>query len=566
MYKYLKTNNINIIREELSKCTYHDNNLLLYYICHLNTFIDTLDKDIIKLLLDYGSNINNLDRYNETILQLYFYKNSNGKQSSEIIKLFIDAGVDLHVKDKLNGSILHTYFSTKYIELENIKILVENGVNVSDLDSNNKTVIHYYINRLDVNIEILKYLLDNVSDITPFKYISYYYLQKLTPNKDIIKILIDRFGISLIDDYHIIYHYIKNCHVPDPVIVKMFIDNNVCEDVDYYIYSALEQYINITKSISVKILIGFIKLTIGESDHYKKRLLSIYISKCKNIDYSVVKYLHNIIKTRDELEGYPLHDYGKSNIKIYKLIISNYNFNINDVNEDGLTLLQISIINSLPVKVINYLLSKGADINVIDNYNRNILDLCLYYRNLNVLKIILKSKPPMKIIFETINNSFYFDQYDELILKEFIYICVPIYKEDFINCIRPVVIKSEYILDIVKKCYYDICKMNKCILYKSIPMVDLINYNNTGTLTRYVNNYNLNQTVDNLTIYKNIFNRKINNANYRIYLLECAINYFGKIVDDCVIIPKEIKYKIFSYFNKKDLNLFLDIRFKNIIS
>ncbi|APG58195.1 putative ankyrin repeat protein L93 [BeAn 58058 virus] len=273
MYSCLKTNNIDIIRKELSKYTHHGNDLLLFYIYQLHLYMDTLDKDIIKLLIDYGSSINKINGKDKTILHLYFDKIKNGKQSIEIIKILLDAGVDVHARDAFKRSILHTYFLTQNIELEIIKLLVEYGSNVSDLDGDNKTVVHYYINKFNIDFKILNYLLDNVSDVTPFKYILYYYLRDTLPNKDIIKILIDKFGISLIDGYHIVHHYIRYCHVPDPEIFKLFIDNNVCEDINYYIYSGLEQYINITRNISTKIIINFMKLTVGDSDQYKKEVI-----------------------------------------------------------------------------------------------------------------------------------------------------------------------------------------------------------------------------------------------------------------------------------------------------
>ncbi|APG58194.1 putative ankyrin repeat protein FPV031 [BeAn 58058 virus] len=98
--------------------------------------------------------------------------------------------------------------------------------------------------------------------------------------------------------------------------------------------------------------------------------------------------------------------------------------------------------------------------------------------------------------------------------------------------------------------------MNKCILYKSITMVDLLNCN-IDTLTRYSNNFTLIKTVEKLTVYKNLFTRRLRKANSRKYLLDRAINYFGYLVDDWDVLPIEIKSKIFSYFNKKDLNYLL---------
>ncbi|AFB76892.1 ankyrin repeat protein [Cotia virus SPAn232] len=562
MYRYsiydaLDSNKIEVIKYFLNNSS-RNNDFLQHYICGVNIYNYFLDINIIKLLLEYGTCINFLnDR--TTILHTYFNVNYKNIHSIEIIKLFITYGVDLSIKDKYKNTVLHKYFSTKYISLDIVKILVENGADISELDCYNLTVVHSYMFKLDVDITILTYLLDNVKNKSPFKHIVYYYLRCIKPKIHILKMLINKFGINLIDNYHIIDCYIFHCHIPDADILELLINNINCKsnNINDHVYNTLEHYLLLHyNDISIVTVKKFLKLFTCNKDQYIKRLLSKYISTSKNVEYSVVKYLHSIIKIPDELPGYPLHYYcfNKMNdIKIFKIILSNYNIDINDVNQDGMTILQLAIKNNLSDKIIKYIISKGADINIIDCYNNSILYTSLLYsKNSNVIRTILKAKPSLKIIHQTISSTINISIVKEKLLKEFIYISVPIYKEEFINKIISVVNVSESISNIVKKCYYDICKMNKCILYKSIPMVDLINYS-IDTLSRYVNNNELIQTVNELTIYKNNFNRRLKKAKKRIHFLNHIDNYFGYIINDWNLLPHELKNKIFSYLKNKDL-------------
>jgi ankyrin repeat protein len=88
--------------------------------------INNKDKDIIKLLLDNGADVNTISNYGMTPLMVAF--NINNKKDKDIIKLLLDNGADVNAQDydgrtPLLFAVLNNY------DKDIIQLLVDTGAN-----------------------------------------------------------------------------------------------------------------------------------------------------------------------------------------------------------------------------------------------------------------------------------------------------------------------------------------------------------------------------------------------------------------------------------------------------
>ena len=99
--------------------------------------------DAVKLLLDYGADVNILDDYGRSALKyaagaLNWAETSKAKQ---VVKLIIQAGADVNVKSTLGFTSL--MWAARAGNLEITKLLIEKGANVHDTDNDNNSALHY---------------------------------------------------------------------------------------------------------------------------------------------------------------------------------------------------------------------------------------------------------------------------------------------------------------------------------------------------------------------------------------------------------------------------------------
>ena len=118
----------------------------------------------------------------------------------EIIKLLINAGSNMNIKDKSNNTLTHFSIFTKEIEI--IRLIVENSKNINDVSNTGESALHIACNLGLYNVcELLKKNINiNITDIdNQFSCINYSISQN---NIQITKLLIDS-GIDLTNqDYY----------------------------------------------------------------------------------------------------------------------------------------------------------------------------------------------------------------------------------------------------------------------------------------------------------------------------------------------------------------------------
>lgn len=95
-----------------------------------------MDGSFIKLLIQYGADVNSRDNKGRT--PMHYVQFSRGYP--KVIDLLIQHGADVNAKDK-NGIVPLHY--VRFLEEKDIELLIANGADVNARDNNNMTPLHY---------------------------------------------------------------------------------------------------------------------------------------------------------------------------------------------------------------------------------------------------------------------------------------------------------------------------------------------------------------------------------------------------------------------------------------
>ncbi|QDJ94990.1 ankyrin repeat-containing protein [Hypsugopox virus] len=167
MFSYLESKHVTIdgVKHYLDNgCNPNDvtnmfkNNALHYYFYNEHD----IDIDVVKLLLEYGTNIHHKNWRKCSPLKEY----SRRKQiNSSIVILLLEATN----YENINEFDIHTYVTSQYIDTNLLKILIEKNINLC-LDKNNRTLFENYVKTNNPNLDILNILIKN-----DFNYRHYHY-------------------------------------------------------------------------------------------------------------------------------------------------------------------------------------------------------------------------------------------------------------------------------------------------------------------------------------------------------------------------------------------------------
>ena len=206
-----------LIKYDIDSNYYSYNN-----INYIENTIKSFDYDLVKLIIDKGANISNLNRrlddYGYSLLYLIFCKQSLEKRQ-EIINLLIINGININIKDNFGQSELSKRIqNAKNTDFEFIKLLIIKGNHVNLQDSYSNTPLMTCINftKKSLMYDIIKLLLENKPDI----YI------KNKKGKNILNYAKTKFG-KYSDFYSLIFNY------------KNIINDHLCEFDVRFIYNNL---------------------------------------------------------------------------------------------------------------------------------------------------------------------------------------------------------------------------------------------------------------------------------------------------------------------------------------
>ncbi|ORX66083.1 ankyrin, partial [Anaeromyces robustus] len=111
-----------------------DNDIIVEYIKFYHT-----DSNILKLLIDHGFNINQTDSLNEYLLNHFIIHHNN-----EIVKDLINYGTDVNIKDYEFGNISLIY-AIKEKNLEIVQYIIDHGSEIHYFNKNGESPLFYAI-------------------------------------------------------------------------------------------------------------------------------------------------------------------------------------------------------------------------------------------------------------------------------------------------------------------------------------------------------------------------------------------------------------------------------------
>lgn len=106
------------------------------------------NKELLKELLHQGADINQQDKFGETVLHTALLN-----QDSDSIKLLIDRGANVNVRDRFGTPLLHLAYSKDYIRGIHLLMAKGSGANLNLQDGLGRTLLHLATEKGDDEIE-----------------------------------------------------------------------------------------------------------------------------------------------------------------------------------------------------------------------------------------------------------------------------------------------------------------------------------------------------------------------------------------------------------------------------
>ena len=279
--------------------------------------------DAIRILLKNNININIEDRYGRTVLD-----EAALRSDGIMIRFFLDNGFDINRKNSMGRTILQDVALEGDYKI--FQILMNNRPDFNIKDSYGKTVLFDAVE--GQNINIIKDVVNNVDslNILDENYQTVLFKAVLKDNIEIAKLLIVH-GINV---------------------------NFLDKDGQNVLFNTILQG---SKNIPIIELLMKKDINMNIVDNNNKNVLDELL------------YVHDLQKnTSKELEGkYKLITPEKEYLPLALMFINN-GLDIDKIHEDGKTTLQIEIENKNFANV-EFLVNCGADLNVVDENDKNII-------------------------------------------------------------------------------------------------------------------------------------------------------------------------------------------------
>lgn len=149
-----------ILNEVFNETTKDGNNPLGHACENINT---VNMKEIIKILLRCGINVNHENNYNKNPLMIACEKNDGSH--NDIIKLLLEykSNTSTTYYGRVYSTLLESCREEKKINFEMIKLLINNKADLNVTDSNGYTALHHFCHNCDdsnVDIDCFKLLMD----------------------------------------------------------------------------------------------------------------------------------------------------------------------------------------------------------------------------------------------------------------------------------------------------------------------------------------------------------------------------------------------------------------------
>ena len=335
-------------------------------------------KKVIELLLEQPGvkeNINNLAMNDKSAIDF-----ACDRGDKEIIKLLIENGVDVNLKDNSGLTLFLKYISSrsKNIDIELVQLLFNKDYDINQTNTQGETALHLACRK--GNKEVVEFLLNNGADIKCVNKkdnITALHFAIMSENKELIELIINKnenLDINHLDtNQRNFLHYA--CGTVDEKIIKLFLDKKVdVNKVDSFGAKPFDMYIKC--SVSKKKNITDIAKEIFPKDfdvNALKNGSNLFHSACFKGDIKLIKWLLeykvdvNIKNSNDSLPIIFLIANGCT--EGIKLILNKDNTSLNYINKNGISPLHFACNkaeNKDGLNIIKLLIENGADINLKD--------------------------------------------------------------------------------------------------------------------------------------------------------------------------------------------------------
>jgi len=321
-----------------------ENITILHYTCK-----NEHNLKFIKLLIEKGADVNVKDKDGKTPL-FYACKNKNG---FEIAKLLIEKGADINIKGGYDEETLIKYALENENGSKIVKLLIEKGADVNvKYDYDKKTLLHTACKNKN-GFENVKYLIEKGADVNVKDKdgkTSLFYACKNKNGFEIAKYLIQK-GAD--------------------VNVKDKDNNTLLMYASYYAD------------------VNFVKLLVSKGADYKN--VSVFYPESWNKD-TFYGNLISITINENKL------DILKYFIEELKININETEYNPKTKKNDGWNALQSAVLKE-NIKLINYLIDKGADINASEGGDgSSSLMIALKLKRYDIAELFLKKNANLNIL------------------------------------------------------------------------------------------------------------------------------------------------------------------------
>ncbi|AFX93067.1 putative ankyrin repeat protein [Megavirus courdo11] len=335
----------------------------------------------VKLLLENGANINDVDKNLESALHIAVQKYNS---DCTLIKILLENGINVNLQNKNGMTALVKYLYTekksfKY-DPQLVKLLLKFGTNPNIYGKYHNLIANplfiFYGERLD-DLEMINLLLDNGADIDSAG----------TGNNllcRVIKYYVDRNIFKWLDKIDIVYQIII-------LLLERGANPNIIDNSGNFPLLILAKKVH--RFDFKNLIVELVKYgaNINLSDNKNETVLSYLIQKNK-CDADFIKFLLDFKPDINRTNICLMDAIKKRNEKIIKLLIE-YGCNVNYTNFPGENCLYVAIDNQCDISIIEILIKHGANINHHSHF-RSILTRAFLIKSdygLEIVDILLKN-------------------------------------------------------------------------------------------------------------------------------------------------------------------------------
>ncbi|KAJ6246202.1 ankyrin repeat [Anaeramoeba flamelloides] len=349
-------------------------------------FDEKMDFDIIKLLIDYGADLNYSDHESEHPFILL--ANNSNLENKDIIVYFIKKGSNLNYNGNLQGTPFFYICQNYGDDFDLLKLCFDYNADPNVLNCERETAFHMVLFNKNLNKQILKLFFRNNTNMLidnkvgyPLHILEYnsnlkleflnFFLKlnlslelKNKSNKFTILLMLCyalKYSDGLLQEKYNLISYLIECGAN---VNSLSIGNNNC--------------LHLLATMGLKNILGsdFVSESGGtnyNSGSSRGGVLDLYAGNDKK-KTSALKNINNST------------EYNTLCLKIIKILIDK-KININQLNIKSQTPLHFFCLNHPNMEIINLLLANGANAQLLDKNNNSILHYLLKSKQVSLKKI-----------------------------------------------------------------------------------------------------------------------------------------------------------------------------------